>query len=556
MMIGLSGCSAPTSPTSSGTYTVTYSGNGNTSGSVPISQTASQGSAILVQANSGSLVKTGYKFSGWNTAADGTGRAYAANVSTVFSGDTTLYVSWAASYTVTYNGNGNTGGAVPTDANSYISGASVILAGNSQSLTKTGTTFAGWNTKADGTGTAYAANASLTMGSANIILYASWTSLPTYTLTYNGSSNTGGFVPTDSNNYLSGATAVVLGNTGSLVKSGYAFSKWSTSPNGTGTLYSVGSTLTMGSTNVTLYAVWSPAYSVTYDGNGSTGGTVPVDSTPYASGTSVIIASNSGSLTKTNVTFYGWNTAADGTGTAYAAGSSMSMPSANRTLYAIWSFTVTYDGNGNDGGTVPSPETYLTGASPTAASKPAALSLTGYQFAGWNTLASGLGTQYQASAFGCKLPSSSNLRLYARWISTAYIIGSGSFLNSSSVSIQDFVVFSGWVAAPTGSVAIPDGIYEYGQNTSSQTSASLAGVTEVVIPSSMAMIDGYVFASGLGYTSSLTNVKLLSSTPPSIFNSSQLFSGISPTISVPNSALATYKAAAGWSPFSSKMVGY
>ena len=80
-----------------------------------------------------------------------------------------------ASLTVTYNGNGNTGGAVPTDSSSpYSSGDTVTVLGNTGSLVKTGKTFSGWNTKADGSGTNYTAAQTFTI-SASITLYAKWT---------------------------------------------------------------------------------------------------------------------------------------------------------------------------------------------------------------------------------------------------------------------------------------------------------------------------------------------------------------------------------------------
>ena len=77
--------------------------------------------------------------------------------------------------TVTYNGNESDGGTVPVDSNSpYESGATVTVLGNTGTLTKTGKTFGGWNTKADGTGTAYAADATFTIA-ADTVLYAVWT---------------------------------------------------------------------------------------------------------------------------------------------------------------------------------------------------------------------------------------------------------------------------------------------------------------------------------------------------------------------------------------------
>jgi uncharacterized repeat protein (TIGR02543 family) len=78
-------------------------------------------------------------------------------------------------YTVTYNGNGATGGNVPTDSNTYVEHQATTVLGNTGSLVKTGYTFAGWNTEANGSGTSYSAGSSLTIGTLNITLYAQWT---------------------------------------------------------------------------------------------------------------------------------------------------------------------------------------------------------------------------------------------------------------------------------------------------------------------------------------------------------------------------------------------
>lgn len=76
-------------------------------------------------------------------------------------------------------------------------------------------------------------------------------------------------------------------------------------------------------------------YVITYDGNGSTGGTAPVDSTEYLEGTSVTVA-GAGDLVKNGYQFNGWNTRADGTGTAYAVGAIFTMGAADITMYAQW----------------------------------------------------------------------------------------------------------------------------------------------------------------------------------------------------------------------------
>jgi len=82
----------------------------------------------------------------------------------------------STTHTVTYNGNGNDSGTAPTDSSSpYADGATVTVLGNTGTLAKDGYTFAGWNTKADGSGTDYAAAATFVI-SADTVLYAKWTS--------------------------------------------------------------------------------------------------------------------------------------------------------------------------------------------------------------------------------------------------------------------------------------------------------------------------------------------------------------------------------------------
>jgi hypothetical protein len=77
-------------------------------------------------------------------------------------------------YAVTYDGNGNTGGSVPTDTTNYAQGQVVMVAGNPGNLVRTQFTFAGWNTAPDGSGTTYAQGNTFPMGSANVTLYAIW----------------------------------------------------------------------------------------------------------------------------------------------------------------------------------------------------------------------------------------------------------------------------------------------------------------------------------------------------------------------------------------------
>lgn len=250
----------------------------------------------------------------------------------------------AASYTVTYDGNGKTSGDIPVDSNTYAAGATVIILGNTGTLAKTGFTFAGWNTAADGSGTTYSQGQHCTMGAANLILYARWTNQPTYTVTYSGNGSTGGSALIDTTNYTTGQIVTVF-DPGTLVRAGYSFNGWNTASNGSGTSYTATQMFSMGSTNVTLYAQWTalPTYTVTYNDNTSSSGSVPTDATGYYTGQTVIALSNSGNLKKTGYTFGGWNTAANGSGTTYTVGQTFSMSSGGMTLFAYWKQNYTQD---------------------------------------------------------------------------------------------------------------------------------------------------------------------------------------------------------------------
>jgi hypothetical protein len=84
---------------------------------------------------------------------------------------------------------------------------------------------------------------------------------------------------------------------------------------------------------------------VVYSGNGSTGGTVPVDSNTYVSGDTVTVANNTGDLSIGGEVFLYWNTAADGSGTIQTGGSTFKF-TFDVTLYAQWGVTTGLTGGG------------------------------------------------------------------------------------------------------------------------------------------------------------------------------------------------------------------
>ncbi len=160
-------------------------------------------------------------------------------------------------YTVTFDGNTNTGGS--TASQNLVEGLPTALRANG--FTKTGYTFAGWSTTAGGS-VEYADQAIYRIGAGNVTLYAVWTENPPYSITYNGNGNTSGTVPEDNTDYGSGDFVTVLDNSGNLIgaliRDGIKqrFVEWNTQSNGGGTTYMVGSSFSItGST--TLYAIYT-----------------------------------------------------------------------------------------------------------------------------------------------------------------------------------------------------------------------------------------------------------------------------------------------------------
>jgi hypothetical protein len=167
-------------------FIITYVGNGNSSGSVPVDNKAYSSGTSVTILGAGTLVKNESSFSGWNTESGGTGTAYAAGSILTITADITLYAQWTAAksvtyYNISYHGNGNTSGSAPKDSTKYVSGATVTVLG-SGSLARGSYSFSGWNTKSDGTGTQYNAGATITI-TEDFTLYALWSGGSTITIT-------------------------------------------------------------------------------------------------------------------------------------------------------------------------------------------------------------------------------------------------------------------------------------------------------------------------------------------------------------------------------------
>lgn len=297
-----------------------------------------------------------------------------------------------ATYTVTYNANGGSG--APSNQ-TKVYGTALTL--DSTKPTRTGYTFAGWNTNSSGTGTNYSAGGSYTANAA-VTLYAKWTAI-TYTVSFNAN---GGSGAPSAQTKTYGVTLTLSSTT--PTRTGYTFSGWATSSSATSATYAAGGSYTANAA-VTLYAVWKViTYTVSYNANGGSG--APSSQTKTYG---VTLTLSSTKPTRTGYTFSGWNTNSSGTGTNYSAGGSYTANAAV-TLYAKWTaitYTVSYNANGGSG--APSAQTKTYGVTLTLSStKP---TRSGYAFKGWATSSSG-SVAYSA---GGSYTANAAVTLYAVW---------------------------------------------------------------------------------------------------------------------------------------------
>lgn len=160
-------------------------------------------------------------------------------------------------------------------------------------------------------------------------------------------------------------------------------------------------------------------YTVTYDDNGGTG-SVPEDTAKYRVGVPVTVDFTSASLpTRTGYRFMGWDSDDEATEATYTDGGleTFSMSTTNVTLYAIWetTYTVTYDGNTADSGSVPTDnKKYIEGEDVTV-SFTHTLVKGGKTLAGWATAADATEAEYADGATETFEMGSANVTLYAVW---------------------------------------------------------------------------------------------------------------------------------------------
>ena len=241
---------------------------------------------------------------------------------------------------LTYDANGGEG---TIDSATGAAGESVNVAENV--FTRNNYTFTGWNTQADGKGTAYKADDSFTLTDKDTVLYAQWSKNAPAQV--NVSYDANGGVGTMESVTGDVGSEIVIQQSG-FTRSEYTFTGWNTQADGKGTAYKAGDSFTLTDKDTVLYAQWSknaPAQvKVSYNANGGVG---TMESVTGDVGSKIVIQQNG--FTRSEYTFTGWNTQADGKGTAYKAGDSFTLTDKDTVLYAQWSKNSGSAGTGTNG---------------------------------------------------------------------------------------------------------------------------------------------------------------------------------------------------------------
>ncbi|WP_270200013.1 InlB B-repeat-containing protein [Bifidobacterium pseudocatenulatum] len=204
---------------------------------------------------------------------------------------------------------------------------------DSSMLTRPGHTQLGWNQDRNAT----AAQPEVTMVEGGMTVYAVWVGNPVLTYDTNKPGSWSGQMPStpasvsvpyntaaaDGSGWQSGDTSKIRG---------YRFLGWYAGPQDDAGLYDWNTLLTG---NVTVYAHWQRLQAnVVYDANGGTGSHAATPGWQYSDVT--IPGDTSKSFTRDGYVFLGWDTQADGNGTAYKDGSQVPLQDKDITLYAQW----------------------------------------------------------------------------------------------------------------------------------------------------------------------------------------------------------------------------
>ena len=362
-------------------------------------------------------------------------------------------------YMVSFDPNGAT-----ASVTSQLAAYNTTTALTSNTFTRAGYTFTGWNTISGGGGTAYTNGQNYTF-SASTTLYAQWSTNTTDTITFNAE---GGSAVSP----MSGLDGTTITLPSAPTYAGHTFNGWFVASAG-------GSALTSPYTlagSTTLYAQWSVAsavtITVTFDANGGVGA-MATESQNYNVG--ALLSGNA--FSRTGYTFVGWNTTPNGTGLFYADGA-MYPFSVNVTLYAQWSaqiFTVSFDANGGTG----TMTSEMGSANTSSLLNANTFTRTGYTFVGWNSAANGSGAAFSNDA---SYTFTTSVTLYAQWRSSGPVAQAPLIIVTTSglAGRPLTLVISGGSGSGAVTFAVTDGTAQGCSITGSVLSVTHAGTCVVV----------------------------------------------------------------------------
>ena len=331
-------------------------------------------------------------------------------------------------FTLTYNANGGIG--TPPSSVEFVQRGhdTYTLLGNSTNLYKNHYRFVGWNTNPNAT-----SGLGVVMPTSDMVFYAIWEYIPNeFTIYFLGNGATGGLPPTavivnEGTNYN------ITQGANTLYKTNYTFVGWNTNPNA-----NTGLDYILVNSDTDLYAIWAPSgttyYSITFNGNGATGGVLP-NNQSVVSGITYNLPSNTGGLFRNGYIFLGWNTNSSATTTL-----SSKVINSNTTFYAIWQeveamptmYNVSFLGNGASGGSVPQSQSVISGTNWQVIGNVGNLVKEGYVFIGWNTNSS-------ASVGLSSVVVNDDVVLYAIWEEvTGIALGRWYYFNDHINSATDF----------------------------------------------------------------------------------------------------------------------
>lgn len=280
--------------------------------------------------------RTGYEFKGWYADS---GFATVFDFNNTITDNTIIYAKWEAeTLKVTFEANGGSGSMSSQDF-SYDTLSQNLTA---NVFTKDGHDFAGWNTSADGSGTSYSNRATISTAnwakirtSKNITLYAQWKKQE-FTVTFIDSRN-GSELTSQKVKWEETAT-----QPSDPSKFGYTFKGWDSDMTDIDNVISAFSFSTPITANTTVYAKFEPkTFWVTFDGNGSTGGTMTPNPKSFIYDSWDSIPLNE--FVRAGYNFAGW-ALSDSTMTVSYGDNQPINPDSDMTLYAVWTQRATIEG--------------------------------------------------------------------------------------------------------------------------------------------------------------------------------------------------------------------